>query len=238
MCRIKEYKEEMNKYLTSMVLRLDTYLLPDDIESVLHSLRDKSRGIPSEILFDDINEQIFDIDSVAELHNAYINTILDTKKIYTLKNANFNGIELDIFLNKFFIAFEISKNDQNVEDAINAIGGAFLKSYDMPIDFCYLRLNYSKIGIGNDNLWNVFDKSAFPVMDGAQYNGLYVDTVSYNDIDLDLIRSISSSSEDAGSSNVNIQTKAIFQTKSTADTSDKVLEVVSFSKREATRCFA
>lgn len=237
MCKIKEYKDATNKYLNSILLRLDTYLLPDDIEKVLYDLRDKSKGTPSEIPFDDINEQIIDIDSVAELHNAYINTILDTKKIYTLKNTDFNGVELNIYLNKFFIAFEISKNDQNIEDAVNAIRNSFLNTYNMSIDFGYLRLSYSNVDIDNNNLWNVFDKSAFPVMDGAQSNGFYVDTVSDNNIDLDLIRSISPSSEYAGSSNVNIQTKAIFQTKSTAETSDKVLDAVSFSKREATRCF-
>lgn len=226
----------MQSCLKSVFLRFDTYLLSEDLTKIVGELRNISHGIPSEIPFDDMRQQIIDIDSVAELHNVYINTILDSKKIFHLRNAEIEGIRMDIYVNTFFIAFNI-QSDNKIEDSVKAIENSFLNHFCIPTDFCYLRLNYAKTKVKQDKLWTIFDKSAFPIMDDIRLNGRYLDTVNKDGIFIDLSRVISSSDEDENLTDVYVQTKAVFETPNSKESIEDIHKAVSYSKDEISRCF-
>lgn len=226
----------MHHYLDSVMLRIDTYLFPEDLESIFQKLQEIFKGRPSEISFDEIIMQIIDIDSVAEMHDSYINNILDSKKVYLLNNANYLGIEQDIYLNKFFIAFNIKVSNQKIEDIIKAIEDSFSRLERINPLYCYLRLNYSLVHIKKDEIWNICDRSAFPIMEGLQYNGQYTDTIQIHDFYIDLSRTISNNNDD-NDVDVNIQTNAIFSTSSLQEVSEKIGDAVCLSINEISRCF-
>lgn len=240
MCKIKEYSDNMHSCLTSVLVRFDTYLLPNDINEIFGSLKNKLRAIPSEILFDDINEQIIDIDSVAVLHNVYLNNVLDSNGMFFLKDACHDGIGMDIYINKFFIAFNVQSNKHCIEDSIKSIESIesdILKEFGVLPEYCYIRLNYSKTEIKGADIWKLFDKSAFPVMEDRDYNGRYIDTISKKDIEVDLSRSISTSGE-GNRMDINIQTKAIFRIENPNEISERIKDAILISKDEVSRCFA
>lgn len=237
MCRIKSYNNKMQDYLDSILLRLDTYFLPDDYDKYAMLLKDLSGGIPSKIQFNEINEQLIDIDSVAELHNMYLNRIL-TSDLTLLSKAKLNDIKCDIYINPYFIAFDIPSRSIQIEDAIGAVKELFLDKFEIPLNFCYLRLNYSVIKKTEDEIWDICDRSAFPVLESNNgYNGQYTDSMTYDDIFLDLSRTISSSDSNSGLLDSNIQTKAVFRVSDTKNVAEEIMNVVEFSKQEITRCF-
>lgn len=236
MCKIKPYNETMNKCLNSILLRLDTYLLYEEIQKVALKLKELSHGIPSENIFDEINEQIIDIDSVAELHDTYINKILESNIIY-LRNSNINGVECDIYVNMYFIAFKITPNGrEDIEYLVSQILTG-LSELSLSIIFSYLRLNYSIHDKTSDEIWEICDKTAFPIMDGERYTGQYTDTTERNGVYIDLSRTITPTTEPNKKYDVNIQTKAILSTKNINDISEKIHNVITVSKEEVSRCF-
>lgn len=237
MCRIKEYNENMQNHLESVLLRIDTYLLPEDLSKQLTILRDLFGGTPSEIPFDEITQQIVDIDSVADLHDAYLNNILDSNIIYCLKNASLGGINQDIYLNKFFVAFYVQSNEYRIEDIILSIKDTYLKTQNIPTIYSYLRLNYHLENIPNTKLWNICDRSAFPIMEEVDYNGKYTDTIERESIFIDLSRSVSPYNPGSDGYDVNIQTKTIFEAAMLKEVDKLIWDAALQSKNEVTRCF-
>lgn len=236
MCKIKPYSDQIHHYLDSVMLRIDTYLFPEDLESMLKKLQEIFNGRPSEISFDEINMQIIDIDSVSDLQNSFINNILESKKIYLLNNANSFGIMQDIYLNKFFIAFNVKGPIESIEKSIMAIQDAFSSLAKIDASYCYLRLNYSLVHVDKDEVWSICDRSAFPIMEGLGYDGQYTDSIQIDDFFIDLSRSIYNNKND-NDVDVNIQTKLIFSTSSLQEVSEKIGKAVDLSKNEISRCF-
>lgn len=237
MCTVKSYNDSIHSYLDAVLLRIDTYLLPDDYDKYTILLKDLSNGIPSKIQFNEINEQLIDIDSVAELHNTYINRIL-MSDLTLLSKANLNNIDCDIYVNPYFIAFYIPSKSIKIEKAIGAIKEIFLSKYEMPLDFGYLRLNYSVNKKTENDIWNICDRSAFPVLKEIGYNGQYTDSMKYDDdVYLDLSRTISPSDVDSNLLDINIQSKAVFPVSAMKGVADKIMNVIELSKNEITRCF-
>lgn len=239
MCKIKEYSETMHRYLNSVLLRLDTYFLREDLSEHAKLLKDLTNGIPSEIPFDEINGQLIDIDSVAILHDTYLNTILESKTMVCITHGNLNGTECDIFLNKYFIAFyiPIEAKRQTIEDSINAIREVYMNRHNIPLLFSYLRLNYSVERCGKKDLWEICDRSAFPVMEGNVYNGQYTDSIERNGMYIDLSRTISPSDAKSALYDVNIQTKTLFPVSDIKGATEKIPSAVKESKDEISRCF-
>ena len=237
MCKVKPYSDVMQKYLNSVLLRLDTYFLYDDYLKQAKVLQELSNGIPSEIPFDEILEQQIDVDSVADLHDTYINKILDSTLI-RLRDADFNGFRCDVFVNTYFIAFLIKSN--NVTDpykAIEAIKKEYLDRYDFPLQFSYLRLNYSVLKHKPESLWTICDRTAFPIIQETEFNGRYTDSIEKDGVFIDLSRSISPSEPKSEELDVNIQTKAILQTFDLKSLAVNILNVAEISRQEVSRCF-
>ncbi len=237
MCKVKPYSDAMQSYLTSVFLRLDTYFLYDDFREQAKLLKELSNGIPAEIPFDEILEQQIDVDSVADLHDTYINKILDSDLI-RLSNASINGMICDVFVNTYFIAFLFKAgNIPDPQQVVEAINQAYLQKYNYPLQFSYLRLNYSVLKQEPGNLWNICDRSAFPVIQEGEYNGRYTDSIERNGVFIDLSRSISPSEPKSEEIDVNIQTKAVLQSFDLRGVSLNIGEVTELSKQEISRCF-
>lgn len=223
----------MQSYLDHVLLRLDTYLLYDDYKKHTQELKNLSNGTPSEIFFDEGNMQLIDIDSVADLHNTYINKILETNMI-CLKNGQLSDIKCDIYVTPYFVTFYIPSNGKPIEKIIHTINETYIKEIKIPLLFGYLRLNYSICKQSKENIWTICDKSAFPIMEDEDYSGQYTDSTERDDVYIDLSRTISSSDKESRLVDINIQTKAIF---SISNITEQIPKVIELSKREISRCF-
>ena len=236
MCRTKSYNDCMQSFLDAIVLRLDTYLLPNDYDNVATRLRDLTGAVPSNIQFTEINEQIIDIDSVAQLHNAYLNKILMSDLIL-LSHAKLQDIECEIYVNPYFIAFEIPSRSIKIEKAVSSVRESILTKLDFPLDFGYLRLNYSVNKKNKDEIWNICDSSAFPILDVNASSGQYIDSMKSDEFFIDLIRAISPSEAESDLVDINIQSKVIWEVEDINMITNRIMEVAELSKKEITRCF-
>ena len=157
--------------------------------------------------------------------------------MYFLKNAFIDGVEMGIYLNKYFIAFDIPSYGKSIESLIASVKDNYLNRFNFPVIGGYLRLNYSLQNIANDDLWNICDKSAFPILEDTGYNGNYSDLIVRDGISIDLSRTISQTEENIDRSDIVIQTKAIVQVQDLKGIDMNIMEVVSQSKKEVSRCF-
>ena len=68
---------------------------------------------------------------------------------------------------------------------------------------------HSVANLKNEDLWDVLDKSAFPIIEGNIPNGRYSDTLTRENVNIDLVRTISPSQEE-GLSDIYIQAMTLF----------------------------
>ena len=191
---MKVYSDKMQTLLKYALIRFDTFLLNQDVEKYTSILRECFGGSIKEISFNEILEQFIDIDSVADTHNISITKVLQSNSIQ-LSELRIGQIQFDIIVNKFFIAFLTNKIDGNIEDSLSPICDAIkkmLETANLDLDL-FLRLNYSVEKKSPDELWNICDRSAFPIMEGGNYSGQYTDSTEIDNTFIDLSRTISSS---------------------------------------------
>lgn len=238
MCKVKPYSKEMQKYLDSVLLRLDTYFLYDEYQKQAKVLQDLSNGIASEIPFDEIIEQQIDVDNLSYLNDLYLNKILGSNLI-KLSNADFGGGKCDVFVNTYFIAFLIKPNEGvDPNDAIAAIRDKYLLDNNQPLQYTYLRLNYSVSRQKPETLWKICDRSAFPIIRDTEFSGSYTDSIEEDGVDIDLGRSISPSEPKSKELDINIQSKAVVKSSNFNSIADDIINIVKLSEKEITRCFA
>ena len=136
----------------------------------------------------------------------------------------------------YFIAFKITPDGKNIEDLVSRILTG-ISELNLSLIFGYLRLNYSILDKTPDEMWEICDKTAFPIMDGERYSGQYTDTIPHDDVYTDLSRTISPSNIQDNKCDVNIQTKAILPITGITGLSERIHDVIRVSKDEISRCF-
>lgn len=177
-----------------------------------------------------------DVDSVADLHGTYINKVLHTELI-CLDDCKIAGKTFRIFVNSYFVAFEIYDPGTDLKDMIGSIVGKYMGDSNVPLSYLYLRLNYSVDRKHPDQLWQICDRSAFPVMEGGEYTGQYTDSREVENIFLDLSRFISPTERGSDELDVTIQTKAVMPVGAGDNVVDDVMSTLVKSESEVTRCF-
>lgn len=236
MCKIKEYTNAMHSNLTSVLLRFDTYFLYDEYSKHAAILNEWFGGTPSEILFDEISNQLLDVDSIAELHDTFLNTVMSSKLI-RIKSARLDDIECDIYINPYFVAFDIIINGKSIEELINIIREAYIKKTEINLLFCYFRLIYSVCKVSQDLIWEICDRSAFPIMEEGGYSGQYTDSTEKEDVSIDLSRLISPSDKESSLTDIIIQSKAICPVSNMKEATEVMDKLILLSKNEISRCF-
>lgn len=227
----------MQKHLDSILLRLDTYFVYDDYQKHAQMLMDLSRGLPSPVPFDEIMIQQLDVDSVAELHDTYINKILDSDLI-RLRQADLSGVKCEIYINTYFVAFLFSVKDGDISPdiAMNAVKQAYLEQFKLPLIFSYLRLNYSVGTPSLEKMWEICDRTAFPILNEEVCDGRYTDSNQKDAVFIDLTRSIFKEKESPAVV-VNVQSKAVNQTSDLREAAESIMNMVEISQMEVSRCF-
>lgn len=237
MCKIKEYSPLMQSYLNSVFLRFDNYLLEEDKNRTILTLREIFGGNPTESYLDEYLQHILDVDGIASTHDISITEVLRTT-VLILRDITLEECKCEIFVHKFFIAFYFEKEGIDLNNLRNVLE-LKLKEIKMniPIEDLCIRLFYLIANIHNEQLWSIIDKSAFPIIEGNSYNGRYTDSTSRDNISIDLTRTISPS-EERGYSNIAIQTMAFASFDFINGSNEIIKTMIESSKEEITRCFS
>lgn len=240
MCRIKRYSQCIQDTLISVMLRFDTYLLEDDKECVIKILRDTFGGNLAELNMDDYLQQKLDVDSIALIHETSITEVIRTPALI-LKDIRFEGSICDIYVHKYFISLycetrqtykiDLSNLQQTIKNRIVD------NKNDISIISCCVRMFHSVANLKNEDLWDVLDKSAFPIIEGNIPNGRYSDTLTRENVNIDLIRTISPSQEE-GLSDIYIQAMTFVSLENIRQSIEYIDNMFQFSKEEVSRCFS
>lgn len=233
MCKIKKYTEDMQSHLNSVLFRFDSYLLEDDKNDAIKTLRDIFGGNPAESFMDEYLQQILDVDSIASVHGISITEVLNTT-VLMLRGVKCEDYECEIFVHKYFIALFFRTNGIDLSLLQKRVGDNIVK-VAQPVESLCIRLSYS-INISNKELWNVIDKTAFPIMDESVYNGRYTDSALKGNISIDLTRTISPASQ-SEFSDIVIQTMAFASLNNMNNSIESIKNMIGLSTEEITRCF-
>lgn len=233
MCKIKKYTEDMQSHLNSVLFRFDSYLLEDDKNDAIKTLRDIFGGSPAESFMNDYLQQKLDVDSIASVHDISITEVLNTT-VLILRGVKIDDYECEIFVHKYFIALFFRTNGIDLSLLQKRVGDNIVK-LAQPVESLCIRLSYS-INISNKEIWNVIDKTAFPIMDESVYNGRYTDSALKGNISIDLTRTISPASQ-SEFSDIVIQTMAFTSLNNMNNSIESIKNMIGLSTEEITRCF-
>lgn len=236
MCKIKAYTDKMNQYLSTIMCRFDTYLLDKDIQSITDLLRGKFGGMLYDSNFSDDLQQDLDVDGIAEMNDMSISEVVRTP-VLIIRNAQIEDCFFNLYIHKYFIAFFASVDEKTNSDlVIQTLKSVLGTLGDVPVNDMILRLFYSLPSVKNTDLWNVLDRTAFPVMDGGIINGNYSDSFDKDDISVDLNRMITPAVE-GGKSNVYIQTLSFVECEHICCIEERIGNIIESSQEEISRCF-
>lgn len=241
MCKRKSNLDKIKGFQRSLNFRIDYYSIPDSIDSLVKSIFKEDIYVERKPTEEEM--QIIDYDGVASCMNTTITELLyHTCRIISKKDDE----RCTIYIHRNFVSIQYDTKSSDENEGIYPKVAEFVKTvfsggmFNVQ-DVC-CRILFSCIDVAKDNVWKVFDKTAFPVMEEAtMINGTYLDTHQCGSYFIDLTRNISPN--ESGLYDVVISTSALCN-----EDLDKLKEesaIASFfasitkeSLMEITRCFA
>ncbi len=241
MCKRKNNLEKIKKFQRSLNFRVDYYSIPGSIVPLVKSIYNGDVYVERKPTEEEM--QIIDYDGVASCMNTTITELLYHPCHIIIKKDD-ERCTVYIHRNFMSIQYNTTSSDEN-DDIINKVAGflllVFKEGHFNVQDVC-CQMIYSCPDTEKDDIWNKFDKTAFPVMEEANMiNGTYVDTHQCGDFYIDLTRNISPN--DSGKYDVVVKTSALFN-EGLDDVKDEeglrscLSGIVTESVNEITRCFA
>lgn len=242
MCKRKDNLEKIKKYQVEVNFRLDYYSRPGSLGKIFEKMpkdMDYNEYKPTEEEL-----QIIGYDDAARcLQRSLTELMFYSCKVLKSKDGN---RDVTIYIHRNFVSLQTNtssseKNDEIIE-FVKEIFQFFLNDSDFNIEDISCRVTFSAISVNKGDVWSVFDKTAFPILDDAKViSGIYQDTHHVSDFFIDLIRNISSN-EDGTIDGVISSTAICAESPLRERVQEKDLgiflsEMVSESIGEVTRCF-
>ncbi len=241
MCKRKQNQEKIKKYQTEVNFRLDYFARPGSLDRLFDSM-------PKDMEYYEYKpteeeQQIIGYDDVAScLQKTLTELLFYTCKVLKSKE----GPDITIYVHRNFVSVQTytSSSDDNasIAEFVSGILCLFLNDSDFNIEDFSTRVTFACLGVHKNELWSVFDHTAFPVLDDAEVkNGTYQDTHQVGDFIIDLMRNIRTN--DDGTIDGVVTTTALCPEESirnqlkTVSQSKFLLNIISESISEITRCF-
>lgn len=251
MCKTKEYTAGINDLNESVAFRLDYFSVPsfkNDFVERLGAIIGKCDF--QERLLTEEEKQKVAIDALSNTLDVSLEELIG-KKIYKFYNFKIGDMSSELYISPYFLLLYIDKG-RTIATSWNEISAIFslLKSdFSLslsPQNLLCITSYYASVDEGQ--LWTIFDRDAFPVLDDANIvNGRYADKHKYDSSDIDLIRELrkgiyvenESSNEGDIMYNVNIATYNNLEITSLdeLDFVTKLPKMLHDSQKEVTRCF-
>lgn len=241
MCKRKNNLEKIKGCQTEVNFRLDYFARPGSLDKIFEKMpknMDYFEYKPTEE-----DQQIIGYDDVARcLQRSLTELLFYPCKV--LKSRE--GRDITIYVHRNFVSVQTftTSSDENAEivDYVNSILQPFLEDGDINIEDISTRVTFAQLGVPKEDLWSVFDHTAFPVLDDAEVkSGTYQDTHQVRELFIDLMRNIQTN--DKGTFDGVVSTIALCSENSLRNHAEKeglpslLKSIVSESISEITRCF-
>ena len=195
MCKRKDNLEKIKTCQTEVNFRLDFFARPGSLDRVFAMMpkdMDYFEYKPTEE-----DQQIIWFDDVASCLRVTLTDLLyDPCKVLKSKDTD----DLTIYIHRNFVSVQrfTSSSDENEEIAsfVSDILQPFLDDSDFNVEDISSRVTFAQLDVKPDIIWNVFDHTAFPVLeDMGVLSGSYQDTRQIDGLFFDLTRDIQTNEE-------------------------------------------
>lgn len=246
MCKIKDYTHAMKAVCEQISFRLDFYSIPGFAATYTQKIDEafkKSEYANRELT--DEEKLTVDVDSAAETFGMNIGDILE-KKNFIFKGLQVKEYKVNLYISPFYVYASLGYLDDYNVDILKIVLGI------INIEGILSRQELQNITVmtkhkvaaeNEDGIFMVLDRSAFPIMDDTTLaNGRYIDTHSYEQFTIDLLRIIRKGEIDSMPRvEVCLQTRAVPAENLEIDSEDGIglllEQMLEKSLAEITRCF-
>lgn len=240
MCKRKNNLEKIKGFQISLNFRVDYYSIPGSLAPLVKSIYNGDVYVERKPTEEEM--QIIDYDGVASCMNTTITELLYHPCHIIIKK---DDERCTVYIHRNFMSIQYSTKSADENDyVVNKVAGFLLpvfKDDHFNVQDVCCQMIYSCLDIEKDDIWNSFDKTAFPVMEEAtMINGTYVDTHQCGDYYIDLTRYINPN--DSGKYDVVVKTSALCNVglddvKDVEGLGAFLSAIVKESVNEITRCF-
>lgn len=239
MCKRKDNLDKIKGFQQSLNFRLDYYAVPQSLRSLVDELY--QGGVYEERKPTEEEMQVIDYDNVATCMNTTITELL-YHNCHIISGLEDGNCTLYIHKNFISIQYETQSSDDNAKvcDFVKHVFSKIDGNDRFNVQDLYCKVLFAALDVDKTDVWNQFDKTAFPVMEEvSMINGSYVDSHQCAPYFIDLFRNINPNSE--GKYDVIVSTTALcddslgeIREKGLGAHIDGILEE---SLSEITRCF-
>lgn len=245
MCKIKDYTDEMRDVCEQISFRLDFYSIPGFTTTYTQKINEifqKEEYAHRELT--DEEKLNVDIDSAAESFGMNIGDIIERKN-YIFKGLLVKEYKVNLYISPFYVYvsldyFDNNKNILNIVFDFLNIDGILSRQELQNIT---VMTKHKVAAEDEDRIFKMLDRSAFPIMDDTTLaNGRYIDTHSYTQFTIDLLRIIRKGEFDGMPRvEVSLQTRAIptenLEINLEGGIGTLLVQMFESSLAEITRCF-
>lgn len=207
MCKRKDNLAKIKRFQQSLNFRMDYYAVPKSLRQLVDDLY--KGGVYEERKPTEDEMQIIDFDNVASCMNTSITELL-YHNCHIISGLDEGKCTIFIHKNFISIQYDTTSSDDNVKvcDYVRSVFSQVVGSGRFNIQDVFCKTLFACVDISKTDVWNVFDKTAFPVMEEANMiNGSYVDSHQCDSYFIDLSRNISPNTE--GKYDVIVSTSAL-----------------------------
>jgi len=246
MCKIKEYTPRMLEACDRVSFRLDFYSSPkfaSDYTQMVYGKYERNGYARRELT--DAEKLTVDVDSAAETFGMNIGDLIERK------NFIFRGLKVDkqivnLYISPFYLFASLDNIGKfDIEELSRLFANLNIDGMldQQALQNITVMTNHKVAGETEENVFDVLDRSAFPIMDDAMLtNGRYVDTHDYEKCSIDLLRIIRKGEIDGKPRvEVSLQTRAVpaenLEIDEEPGVAGQLSEMLRRSIDEVTRCF-
>lgn len=245
MCKIKDYTDEMRDVCEQISFRLDFYSIPGFTTTYTQKINEIFQK--EEYAYRELTDEEklnVDIDSAAESFGMNIGDIIERKN-YIFRGLLVKEYKVNLYISPFYVYvsldyFDNNKNILNIVFDFLNIDGILSRQELQNIT---VMTKHKVAAEDEDRIFKMLDRSAFPIMDDTTLaNGRYIDTHSYTQFTIDLLRIIRKGEFDGMPRvEVSLQTRAIptenLEINLEGGIGTLLVQMFESSLAEITRCF-
>lgn len=190
MCKRKNIIEKIKGLQKEVNFRLDYFARPGALDKLFEKMPKDMEYF--EYKPTEEEQQIIGFDDVAScLQKSLTELLFYSCKVLRSRDER----DVTIYIHRNFVSVQTftSSSDENEEVLTFVVGilQPFLEDSDINIEDISCRITFSKLDVKPADIWTVFDRSAFPVLDNVEViSGIYQDTHQVDNLFIDLIRNI------------------------------------------------
>ena len=194
MCKRKKYTDAISSFAEDLNIRIVYSSLPDFKDCYMSKIRSDNDGCAfRERIITQEEAQIINVDDISVELDVTIEDIL-SKKVYVINGfAGFDDYDVTLYIGAYFTALICRLKGRRLKDEhVCKIASLldlsdFTKSLYFSSYTCRL---FHAVAVSKDDLWNVLDPEAFPIVGVNTVNRQLSETYRVKNFDIDFNRDL------------------------------------------------